>query len=190
MRKEYDYSANNIREIERQYKEEMAHLSEQERIAYEKRTEESLKRFWKYAEKKFAEEEKGKRAVFDERTYRRFLEAAELLREHAETVGDKIIIDIKENKSFGYIKYFANEIIHTDDECEDNTRQLFGRIFLEFEGLTIYPHGDEVEIMISQDFVKWKKVDGEPSRAKPMQMQNEKGKRLLQRSSIGRKKMR
>lgn len=189
MRKEYDYSANNIREIERQFKEEMALLSKEGRAAYERQTKESLERFWKYAEKKFAEEDKGKVAVFDERTYRRFLEAVELLREHAETVGDRMVVDIKENKSFGYIKYFAKEIIHTDDECGDNTRQIFGRIFLEFEGMTIYPHGDEIEVMISQDFVKWMKKDEKSGRTKPTQMQNEKGGRLLRRDGAGRKKM-
>lgn len=153
MKREYDYSANSAYHFIKAAKDERNSMTEAERKADDEQASRMLQSFWENYEKRNKSTDTTV-YLFNVNLYQKFLQTIHILRQSAEFNGDRMIFELQDDDSFGYIKYYSREILHVGDQVGDRTRHIWADVFSSFDGIAIRVKGEEVEIYIAASFMK------------------------------------
>lgn len=153
MKREYDYSANSAYHFIKAAKDERDSMTEAERKADDEQASRMLRSFWENYDRqhKLAD---TTAYLFNIILYQKFLRTIQILRQSAEFNGDRMIFELRDDNSFGYIKYYSREILHVGDQVGDRTRHIWADVFSSFDGIAISVKGEELEIYIAESFMK------------------------------------
>ena len=141
MKVEYDYSEMHWRNMQKQIQEELDARTDAEKAEDERKKEESLDWLHRTMEKTQERALKTVRILDAEMLYQ-FQKTVEILKKNAEFHCDRMVYEIKDDQSFGYIKYYTYGIIHVGDEQGDLSRHMWAEIFSTFDGISITAEDD------------------------------------------------
>lgn len=160
MQGEFDFRANHYKEFEKQFEREKAAWTEEQKEEARAEAEVAWQEFKERQQRRDAELARQPQYMDVER-YLAFWEAIRILREQARIVGHRMTFEVKEDRSYGCIRYYADEITHIGDEVGDRTRHLWAEIFSAFDGMSITPVDGGICIQISEYFIKRLSPTGE-----------------------------
>lgn len=153
MHGEFDFREYHYKEFEKQFAQEKAAWTEEEKEAARTETEAAWLKF-KERQQQIDAEFARQPQYMDVERYLAFWETIRILREKASWAGHRVTYEVKDDRSYGCIRYYADEITHIGDDAGDRTRQLWAEIFSSFDGISITPADGGICIQISEHFIK------------------------------------
>lgn len=139
--------------MQKEIQEELDARSDEEKKRDREKTEKGLEKMHRIMDEIQERELKTVR-IIDIKMSRRFQQTVEVLKQNAEFNCDRMIYEIKEDCSFGYIKYYTYGIYHIGDDQGDRTRQMWAEIFESFDGISITVENDLLCVYIPAHFTK------------------------------------
>jgi len=153
MKVEYDYSSLHWRNMEKELQEELDARSDEEKERDRIAAERELEELYRIMDEVNEREQKTVRIVDVEKAVN-FQRVVETLKRSAEFNCDRMVWEVKEDQSFGYIKYYTYGIIHIGDDQGDRTRQMWAKIFDTFDDISITAENDLLCVYIPAYFTK------------------------------------
>ena len=153
MQGEFDFRANHYKEFEKQFELEKAAWPEEQKEEARAEAETAWQEFKERQKQRDAELVRQPQYMDVER-YLAFWETIRILRERASWAGHRMTYEVKDDRSYGCIRYYADEITHIGDDAGDRTRHLWAEIFSAFDGMSITPADGGICIQISEHFIK------------------------------------
>lgn len=153
MKVEYDYSAFHWKNMQKEIQAELDRRSDAEKAEDARKTEEGLKWLHRMMDEMQEKELKTVR-IIDAEMMGKFQHTVGVLKRSAEFNCDRMVYEVKDDQSFGYVKYYTYAITHIGDDQGDRTRQMWAEIFNTFDGVSISAENDLLCVYIPAYFTK------------------------------------